>query len=65
MDRFTPALSAIQDLFEAGFMALDSETGRDALLANTEIEHTDTIRKKAAFFRSLPSTATTDDCPSF
>lgn len=51
MDRFTSALSAIQNLFEAGFTALDSEAGRDALIANTEIEHADTTRKKAVFFR--------------
>ena len=51
MDRFTPALGAIQNLFEAGFTTLDSEAGRVALIANTEIEHADTARKQAAFFR--------------
>jgi len=51
MDRFTAALSAIQNLFVSEFSVIDSESGRDALLANTEIEHEDNMRKKAAFFR--------------
>lgn len=51
MDRLTPALSAIQNLLEGGFSAIDSEAGRDALIANTEITHAEPVRKKAVFFR--------------
>lgn len=50
MDRLTPALSAIQNLLEGGFSAIDSESGRDALIANTEVEHAEPIRKRAIFF---------------
>lgn len=51
MDRFTAAVGAIQNLFLSEFSAIDSESGRDALIANTEIDHADNVRKKAAFFR--------------
>lgn len=51
MDRFTPALRAIRNLFENGFTELDSLSGRDALIVHTEIEHVDINQKKAAFLR--------------
>ena len=49
MDRFTPALRAIRNLFENGFTTLDSLAGRDALIAHTEIEHVNINQKKATF----------------
>ena len=51
MDRFTPALNAIQNLFVCEFSAIDSESSRDALVAKTEIEHSENIQKKVAFLR--------------
>jgi len=51
IERLGPALKAIGDLFEDGFVQINSLSSREALMAHSEIEHRPVAQKTGPFFR--------------